>query len=504
MISKPKKNIKEAPLTKDMIAGHHLAAIAILRQTYESLSDKSPAALNAFEASVKTAIENVYSGPGSKDPYTVQFLIDEVLKIFFKKSDWEIKEEELYELFSQVIFLRVWHDKFKDFFKNMEDVVASTIQLDFSKRVELTAIMKDQNNWMNYGAVFLNMISEKMNTSVVSTKAVNAMLPTGIISIVSDKDGNIRFINELGEKLLGIQNGDFIGKSIFPFFLDYKEIEKSLKKGSDVKNMPVNLVVPGNTKLISAFLTIPKIKENISEVSEIVYTIETDVNKKKELEFSITKEAHDKLAPLHSLSGLSNLFKRKFVDPESQEMLSMLDSSLNRMIENAQETLRKMISTDTPVQIEAIYFSYIINEILDTLRYTEGFSEMHFIEDVKYEGIFENDIKLIRSILLNFITNAIKYRDKKKAEPSLQIIVRRNGNEMQLTIKDNGLGISKKDQKKLFEKGVRTQSAQTSDAEGHGVGLYLVKQSITKLNGRIEVTSQKGKGTEFNVYLPIN
>ena len=100
----------------------------------------------------------------------------------------------------------------------------------------------------------------------------------------------------------------------------------------------------------------------------------------------------------------------------------------------------------------------------------------------------------MHSVFQNLISNAIKYRSKKK--PFIKISVIENSNtDLLITISDNGIGISTVDQKKLFDKTFQVNESNV----GHGVGLYLVKESVERLNGSIKVQSKLGQGTTFTI-----
>jgi len=117
---------------------------------------------------------------------------------------------------------------------------------------------------------------------------------------------------------------------------------------------------------------------------------------------------------------------------------------------------------------------------------------------VAYKKDFFTSPKLLHSIFQNLISNAIKYRSKNK--PFIKVSVIENSDkDLLITVNDNGIGISTADQKKLFDKAFQVNENNV----GHGVGLYLVKESVERLNGSIQVQSQLGKGTSFVLQIPF-
>ena len=98
----------------------------------------------------------------------------------------------------------------------------------------------------------------------------------------------------------------------------------------------------------------------------------------------------------------------------------------------------------------------------------------------------------------NLISNAIKYQDTAKENRFIQLSLKRHENYVELLAIDNGIGIAEENVPKIFEMFFRATSLST----GSGLGLYIVKETIEKLGGTIEVNSAVGQGTSFKMILP--
>jgi signal transduction histidine kinase len=116
---------------------------------------------------------------------------------------------------------------------------------------------------------------------------------------------------------------------------------------------------------------------------------------------------------------------------------------------------------------------------------TEDFS----VETISYAR------KNLRSIFYNLITNAIKYRDRIRPV-KIHVKTVKKENQILLTIEDNGLGLSKDQQAKLFTMFKRLHS----HVDGSGIGLYIIKRVIENNGGKIEVDSKEGIGSKFKIY----
>lgn len=493
---KDKTKLKIRP--EDIIFGNN-PEIDILRQIYAGLKDKSYESLGLLERSWIQGIEEKYKEQ-------TKLLMEQVYEVLHQKDDlWDPRDEELYSLLERVIFLKARESTFHDFFDNMENVIEAASQLDFSKRVPLSEISKDKRNLFNYAVMCLNILVEKMETSVVSMKAVNTMLSSmpGTMMIVTDKNGVIRFVNDLGEKALGLKKNEYLGKSIYLLLDDHDQISKEYAAAGQLTNRHVNLIVPGKEKkVVPVFLTIPKPHKDHTEIEEIVYsiTIDNKLQDSGEKEFNFTQELHDKVAPLNTIIGAASVLSQRIIDRDGKKLVEAIISSAQKVKNNTTDALNAInVGSSNFSEISLVNVSQVVDQILDSLKLNEGFSEMKFDLDIDYEKDLYANTKLIHSVLQNLISNAIKYKGKDK--PYVRISVRDlSRTELLIRITDNGMGISESDQVNLFDK-----SFQVSDkSEGHGIGLYLVKESVERLKGSIEVHSKLGKGTTFIIRIPCS
>lgn len=108
------------------------------------------------------------------------------------------------------------------------------------------------------------------------------------------------------------------------------------------------------------------------------------------------------------------------------------------------------------------------------------------------------DKSYLRLCFINLIENAIKYA----ANPVIQINASVRGSDCVISVKDNGIGIAKEHQKKIFERFYRISEGELHTSKGFGLGLNFVKKVIDTHNGKIELESEPGKGSEFTIIIP--
>jgi len=109
------------------------------------------------------------------------------------------------------------------------------------------------------------------------------------------------------------------------------------------------------------------------------------------------------------------------------------------------------------------------------------------------------DRELMEYAFYNLLTNAVKY-----SPPSTEVTVRaeRDGDRVRISVKDQGIGMDRKEVRKIFQKFYRTKKAEESGEAGTGIGLSIVEQIVTQHGGSIDVSSSPGRGSCFTLVLP--
>lgn len=134
-----------------------------------------------------------------------------------------------------------------------------------------------------------------------------------------------------------------------------------------------------------------------------------------------------------------------------------------------------------------------------------------YIENKGIELIFDTEVEekytlcdsdILERIILNLISNAIKYG--REEEGKIEVNIYDLGTSINISVKDNGGGIPAYKQKFIFERFARVDKSLNRLQEGNGIGLYIVKSLIEMHNGTISVKSKEGEGAEFTVNLPMN
>ncbi|SMG10840.1 Signal transduction histidine kinase [Marivirga sericea] len=215
-----------------------------------------------------------------------------------------------------------------------------------------------------------------------------------------------------------------------------------------------------------------------------------------ELDNFVYRVSHDLRAPIASMLGLLNLAK----SDESEEMksiyLSKIEQSAQLQDTFITEILDQSRNARLEVRKEPIDFEKIIKESFEQLQYSNTNEDVEKTLNIDLKDPFYSDPWRLKVIINNVISNSIRYRNGKS--PKIDIDISSENHEALINIKDNGRGIEQEHIDKVFNMFYRA----TDDNAGSGLGLYIVKETVSKLQGRVQIQSKPREGTTISFVLP--
>lgn len=216
-----------------------------------------------------------------------------------------------------------------------------------------------------------------------------------------------------------------------------------------------------------------------------------------ELDKFVYSISHDLRAPLTSMLGLIDLSYDCEIE-ERPELLSMMKQSVVKLDDLITDILIYSRNKNTLIINEEIDFKNSINATRNNHLYMEGTENILIDVTIDQKSPFVSDKIRITYILNNLYSNAIKYYDTNKNNSFLNISIHTDDTEAIITFEDNGIGIAEKDKIRIFEMFYRSTKLST----GSGLGLYILKESIEKMNGNIDLKSEIHKGSVFTISIP--
>lgn len=229
-----------------------------------------------------------------------------------------------------------------------------------------------------------------------------------------------------------------------------------------------------------------------------------ELNATKDKLFSII--AHDLRSPFNNILVLSDILKAqlsKSEDSDTQVYLGLIHSTAKNtlvLLENLLDWAKSQ-SGQISFKNEKISISSVINEILDLSRSIAQTKGISIKTNAKEEIEVNSDKKILKTVIRNLISNAIKY-----SRPGDEITISTVEEEdlVKIIISDSGVGMDEKTLENLFSITNNTPLPGTLNEKGSGFGLVLCKEFIEKLGGKIWVESEKGKGSDFIFTIPRN
>jgi two-component system CheB/CheR fusion protein len=342
-----------------------------------------------------------------------------------------------------------------------------------------------------------------------------------------DKDFVINSWSSGATKIFGYETDEVIGESFNIIFTEEdlkngvpkKEIEIALKEGRAADNRwhiakdkslfyAYGLVFPligidgellGYVKILR---DLTERKKSEDAIKKYVIDLE-ELNSHKESVMAIL--SHDLRSPLSAIISTAKYLKDNFhrmKNENVQEMLEMLyKSSVDEleMLDYLVEWARIKYASDAFVPTQIKLLEYVEN-VFDMLKEAASLKTIRLNHHIEKNTEVFADGKMLISILQNIVSNAIYHTPD---GGSIHISEQKKGDKLIVKIKDDGIGISKEIQEKLFKPQMKTLSETRKKQKGAGIGLLLVKGFLEKNGGEIWVESQEGEGAAFYFTLPI-
>jgi signal transduction histidine kinase len=210
---------------------------------------------------------------------------------------------------------------------------------------------------------------------------------------------------------------------------------------------------------------------------------------------------HEMRTPLTAIQGSSELMGRyTLTDEKRKQMVEMINQESKRLARMIQTFLDVERLSDGQMELKREKFTAreLVESCLARVR-PLGERKNIRVSTEELDGDLEGDRELMEYAVYNLMTNAVKYSGR---DTEVTVACNTKGDRVRLSVRDQGIGMDAKELRQIFQKFYRTKRAEASGEKGTGIGLSIVEQIVHQHGGKMEVTSEPGKGSCFTVVLP--
>jgi PAS domain S-box-containing protein len=346
--------------------------------------------------------------------------------------------------------------------------------------------------------------NEKKYRSLVETMN-EGLLTTGY-------HGRITYVNERFCQMLGYTPKELFGQIAYKFLLFGSEQSVTFRerlKQNKRQQYDLHLKKKDGEGIWSWLSSSPIMDENnqltgstmvLTDITSLKRAQLESTQVNNELEQLLYRASHDLKGPLGSIEGLINLMAIELKGEVGTQYLQMIRETLTKLNELISDLGKVSFIKKGIISVKAVNSELVIGKIIKAFSFYPRFDEIKITIDNQCSNDFYTDKSLLNTILQNLIENSIKYAQHIEygTHPYLKITCQDTLGGITIDIEDNGIGIPEEVQHKIFDMFYR---ANTS-SKGSGLGLYIVQNAVKKLGGSININSQEGKGTAFELKLP--
>lgn len=323
--------------------------------------------------------------------------------------------------------------------------------------------------------------------------------------------GDIQYVNPRLEELTGYPRQRLVSKPLSSLFLEAEKVNQQLEhqgrtgdggpeqvlqliqKNGQVRPVRVGMSsLRGSRGRLIGFIVL------ITDVSKVVEAEERLKAKNRELGNFIYRTSHDLRGPLASLMGLTLLTQEEVEAGNSPTEYLQLIERTGQRLDSVLMALRDVGQViNHPVRPEPILWEELLQQVWQELEPKWSQRPVRFRVEVQQQNGFSTDKQLLRTVLHHLLDNSIRYQHPRAEQSFIHVQVLMQGKQVELAVMDNGTGIPEE----LLPMAGTMFWRGSNGASGNGLGLYIVRQAIERLQGAMEITPHAEGGTEVRIVL---
>lgn len=337
-------------------------------------------------------------------------------------------------------------------------------------------------------------------TELEQRRTILSTMVDGVI--VVDEQGTIRLLNPSAGSMFGVSPEQARRQSLIEVTMNEAldaAVREALATGG-VASVDIDVLHP-EPRRVRALISVARGTGAGPDAVAVLHDLTATLRLDQVRRDFVANVSHELRTPVTGIQMMAeNLLHGAIHDPDlSRSFLDNIHSSAQRLVALVDDLLALaraeagVRARNTPVKVAPVVRTVVAD--LHTRFVDKGLDvEIDVPEDL---GVLA-DAESLRHILSNLLENAVKYTP----EGSVEITGRQQNNEVDVSVRDTGIGIPREDTWRIFERFYRVDRSRTGDAGGTGLGLSIVKHLVEDLGGTVSVKSELGRGSVFTVCLP--
>ena len=356
------------------------------------------------------------------------------------------------------------------------------------------------SNTFRYMSTALHEKINEVNAEKTKVETILESMTDGILAF--NPDGELIHMNPEAERMLELAEGD--RKQSFDELFEHLGANISIGELLYIRETePVERQLEIGTRFIRFnFLTFHT-EDRIGGILVVMH----DITKQEKLEISrrefVANVSHELRTPLTTVKS----YAETLIDMSDQDIqikfLNTIVKETDRMTRIVKDLLtlsRLDEGQDTQKPYERVDLNLLVRDVVDRMRLTAEKKNQTMTYTALHKSlVLDTDKDKLEQVIVNIVSNAVKYTG---TDGKIEVFTGRVYNELYIKVADNGIGIPKKNQSRIFERFYRVDKARSRDTGGTGLGLAIAKQIMDNLGGNITINSEYGKGTEVIITVP--
>jgi len=331
--------------------------------------------------------------------------------------------------------------------------------------------------------------------------AILANIADGIVAV--DRDGEVVLWNSAAEEITGVPQEEAIGRTTVQVL--QRQLE-SAEGETPLRQRLVSITRGGEEVWLS--LSEAVMRDPLGAVAGRIFAFR-DISADRMVEQVksdfVAAVSHELRTPLTSIYGFAETLLRQdvpFGEEERRIFLGYIASESERLTEIVDQLLNvaQLDAGDLQVELGRIDVGSVVSELVETVEESGAMNGHRFEIDLPDEPLAaEADPDKVRQVFNILVENALRYSP---GGGTVTVGARRRQDRVEVSIADEGIGIPAAERERIFRKFYRAESAARDGAAGTGLGLFIARELVTAMGGRIWVDSTEGEGSSFSFELP--